>query len=714
MEQPKKKLSKAIPLDQSQQQQKPKAQIVLNTREVRYPVIKKIARQVFGWKISKCRNPEDDWDILWTDQVFSAEKLQGMKPYQMINHFPGMYLIALKHNLGKYLKLMQKAFPEEFKFFPRTWIAPYEFFDLNNFISTRKTPLTMIVKPQNQCQGKGIFITRKVDEIPKDKCQVVQQYQTNPYLINNKKFDLRIYVLVTQVEPTLNCFIYGDGLARFATDEYNSAPVNNSNLFMHLTNYAINKNSDKFAENEQDFKKRLVEIYDLFKEEGHNIEELKSTIKDMIIKTLMSIQPQLAHNYKSCTPSHAEFRSCFELLGFDILIDKKLKPWLLEVNHAPSFNDDTEVDKIVKTNLITDTFRLLDVSLQNKQRILNNEKKQVAKRSEQENPDDSVPNNQKNENNDFKKYENYQLKNLGNYEKIYPLNLQTEEAQIKNAIYEQIREEAHKVWVSQTGVKKSEENKKKQVQDMKDMKVIMKNRLAKSSQDSFQKDQPKRGESKVKPQLSKVKSQLSQNMHQSVNSAINKNINSSEQDYSNYTQQSTKPSVSSSQSQRMQVSIVQQQFQMYEPEVKMLKPPINRGQSQKSNLKQQPIFQQQQTFEIQSQMPLQPIIKEDPPVEKRYYIDTSKYDWILPDIKGQNFYKAPKQTGPKQALQNQVYEFSMPFGDLGKAQQEPSKKVGQENRKTFNADNKKQIQINKKTTSITQKSFQNNDKFLYM
>jgi len=59
--------------------------------------------------------------------------------------------------------------------------------------------------------------------------------------------------------------MYGDGLARFATEDYNSAPVNNSNLFMHLTNYAINKNSDKFEGNEQDFKKRLVEIYELFK-----------------------------------------------------------------------------------------------------------------------------------------------------------------------------------------------------------------------------------------------------------------------------------------------------------------------------------------------------------------------------------------------------------------------------------------------------------------
>lgn len=47
---------------------------------------------------------------------------------------------------------------------------------------------------------------------------------------------------------------------------------------------------------------------------------------------------------------------CFEILGFDILLDKKLKPWLLEVNHLPSFNDDTDVDKEIKANLIQDTF----------------------------------------------------------------------------------------------------------------------------------------------------------------------------------------------------------------------------------------------------------------------------------------------------------------------------------------------------------------------
>ena len=141
-------------------------------------MIKRVARRVFGWKLSKCRKEgeEHEWDVLWTDDVFSAEKLQGMRSHQVINHFPAMYLVALKHNLAKYLKLMQKSFPEDFKFFPKTWVTPYEFFDLNNFIAQRRSNgqgLTLIVKPQNSCQGKGIFLTRRVEDIPRDKCHVV-------------------------------------------------------------------------------------------------------------------------------------------------------------------------------------------------------------------------------------------------------------------------------------------------------------------------------------------------------------------------------------------------------------------------------------------------------------------------------------------------------------------------------------------------------------
>jgi tubulin polyglutamylase TTLL6/13 len=153
--------------------------IILNVREIRYDLIKNIAKKVFGWKLTRLKPDKEtgstalthakaDWDIIWLDSDFHIDRLKGMKPYQKINHFPGMTIISLKNNLAKYLKLMQKEMPQEFNFFPKTWIYPYESYDLMNFIQEKKKPMTFIVKPVNSCQGKGIFITRKVKDIPKD------------------------------------------------------------------------------------------------------------------------------------------------------------------------------------------------------------------------------------------------------------------------------------------------------------------------------------------------------------------------------------------------------------------------------------------------------------------------------------------------------------------------------------------------------------------
>ena len=98
------------------------------------------------------------------------------------------------------------------------------------------------------CQGRGIYLVRRFEDIDaKLGDQIVaQRYMSNPYLIDNLKFDLRIYVLVFGVEP-MRIFMFKEGLARFATDEYIGPTKGNlDNLFMHLTNYAINKNNDEF------------------------------------------------------------------------------------------------------------------------------------------------------------------------------------------------------------------------------------------------------------------------------------------------------------------------------------------------------------------------------------------------------------------------------------------------------------------------------------
>ena len=114
----------------------------------------------------------------------------------------------------------------------------------------RKSRFTMIVKPDCMSQGKGIFLTHNLDEIPKDDVYVVQQYLREPYLIDNLKFDMRLYVLVLCAEP-LKIFLYQDGIVRFATQNYQPLALDSDkkqldNLCVHLTNYAVNKGNDDF------------------------------------------------------------------------------------------------------------------------------------------------------------------------------------------------------------------------------------------------------------------------------------------------------------------------------------------------------------------------------------------------------------------------------------------------------------------------------------
>ena len=202
-----------------------------------------------GWKLSA--EPEGNWDLFWTDNSVQPEQLARMKPYQKINHFPGMYSLAQKNHLGRNLMRMRKAFPSYYDFFPQTWILPAEFNDFRAQFS-KKGNKTFIIKPAANCQGRGIFLTRTWEDINQNECLVAQRYLLKPFLIDGLKFDLRIYVLLAGCEP-LRIYVHEEGLVRFATVEYSNPKGDNlDNLCMHLTNYAINKENPNFIFNEKE------------------------------------------------------------------------------------------------------------------------------------------------------------------------------------------------------------------------------------------------------------------------------------------------------------------------------------------------------------------------------------------------------------------------------------------------------------------------------
>lgn len=173
------------------------------------------------------------------------------------------------------------------------------------------------MKPDSLSQGKGIFLSRSLDQIlgsiqesnlESHQGFVIQQYLDKPHLVDELKYDLRIYVLLYGVNP-LRIYIHKEGIARFCTEPYRKPNGRNlRNLFMHVTNYAINKHNSKFEQNEAEesdeeesgHKRSLNALLAMLAAEGANIAKLKLQIYDIIVKTLVIGQPFLSHLYKSC------------------------------------------------------------------------------------------------------------------------------------------------------------------------------------------------------------------------------------------------------------------------------------------------------------------------------------------------------------------------------------------------------------------------------
>lgn len=84
--------------------------------------------------------------------------------------------------------------------------------------------------------------------------------------------------------------------------------------------------------------RKLSTLNKLLESLGCNTEKMWSDIEDAVVKTLISAHPILKHNYHTCFPNHTTCSACFEILGFDVLLDHRLRPWVLEVEERHTSN----------------------------------------------------------------------------------------------------------------------------------------------------------------------------------------------------------------------------------------------------------------------------------------------------------------------------------------------------------------------------------------
>ncbi len=298
------------------------------------------------------------WKLLDKDKMYPL--LRKLNKYQRYNHFPICWQLGRKDNLYiNYLK-MQKKFKDDYNYMPFKYILPQdrdtvqEIMKEYNIFNIKEI---YIVKPLASTHGKGVRILTDSTTVPTKG--ILEKYIYNPHLINRRKYDIRIYVLVTGFRP-LKIYIYDNGIIRFCSEKYTTDAEKLNNNYIHITNYSVNKALDilRKGEKEIDFeiKWSLLALKGYFLEKKINFEPIWKRIKDIAIKTILSV-------FDLSTPALKSFKltSCnlFELYGLDIILDNQLNPWLLECNINPSLNCDMDVDTKVKSKLITDILNII-------------------------------------------------------------------------------------------------------------------------------------------------------------------------------------------------------------------------------------------------------------------------------------------------------------------------------------------------------------------
>ncbi|GMS77860.1 hypothetical protein PENTCL1PPCAC_35, partial [Pristionchus entomophagus] len=330
-----------------------------------------------GFTQVSARNP--NFNILWTSTHLKSHCLRSLKSWQRVNHFPRSGELTRKDRLYENIARSKAIFGASsggpFSFIPEFYVTPRDMDRLTRAMEDRRSrssghDASFIVKPVAGSRGKGIFLARKPDEIPLASPLLVSRYISAPLTVNDHKFDLRVYVAVTSFYP-LMAYVYTEGLTRLASEKYNRN-AKEDDEFVHLTNYSVNKNSKNFVRNEtldaEDYghKWTLGALLRHLEERGIDEKLLMLRIEDVVTKSLLAVQSTVS---AACRTTVMHPSVCFELFGFDILVDEQLKPWLLEVNLSPSLTCDAPLDSLVKTKLICDLFNLTGVQLISKKTI---------------------------------------------------------------------------------------------------------------------------------------------------------------------------------------------------------------------------------------------------------------------------------------------------------------------------------------------------------
>ena len=176
---------------------------------------------------------------------------------------------------------------------------------------------------------------------------VIQKYIEKPLLYFERKFDIRIWVLLTH---DFKVYMFNEGHLKCCSVKYN---LNTNDNFSHLTNYSFQKYNNNFGKYEKGNEVSFDDLQYNIKVNYNNCVDFKNDIMPKIKKIIKFVFQSVKNKINGLNRNYT-----FEIYGFDFMLDNKFNPFLIEVNLNPGLEESSPLIKMLVPRMLDDALRL--------------------------------------------------------------------------------------------------------------------------------------------------------------------------------------------------------------------------------------------------------------------------------------------------------------------------------------------------------------------
>ena len=195
-----------------------------------------------------------------------------------------------------------------------------------------------IAKPHRGTGGRGISITRDVSTLAERTDVLAQRYIERPYLVDGRKGHIRLYGLVTSVNP-LRAYLYREGIVRFAPEPYDLSGDGIANVHGHVTNTALHRGHTALEVSQDPSHEDVGHVWTLsaylkrIKADGLDVAVVRKAFRQLTKNFLDMLHAEGLFQRQAAAGPSRSFG--FKLFGLDVLLDADGQPWLIEAERMP-------------------------------------------------------------------------------------------------------------------------------------------------------------------------------------------------------------------------------------------------------------------------------------------------------------------------------------------------------------------------------------------